>query len=136
MQDIREAFGRKLKEIRKNRDYTQEVLAEMIELSPRQLIRIENGKNFPSVETLNKISHALNIDFQNLFDFNLYNDLKYNPSTKDLNNEDIRYILTKLQTFSSDTEKLNYIKLAVDSLDNKKALEELSIIIKGMGLIN
>jgi transcriptional regulator with XRE-family HTH domain len=138
MKNLKKSFGLNLKEIRKSKKYTQESFAEMIDLSPRQLIRIESGKNFPSAETLGKISLALNTSFQNLFNFNLYDDLelfKDTTSKEDLNNNLQSYIITKMKYFSSDKNKLDYIKLAVDSLENKKALEELSLIIKGMELI-
>lgn len=71
MSGVKNAFGKKLKEIRKNRKYTQEQLAEKLDLSSRQLIRIENGQNFPSVDTLEKIIHVLNIKIKDLFNFDL-----------------------------------------------------------------
>ena len=77
MKNLKEAFGLKLKEIRKSRKLTQETLAEKIDLSPRQLIRIENGENFPSAETIGKISIALQVGLDYLFNFNWNDDLMY-----------------------------------------------------------
>lgn len=71
MPDIKKAFGKKLKEIRKGRKYTQQQFAEKLDLSSRQLIRIENGQNFPSADTLEKIIHVLNIKIKDLFNFDL-----------------------------------------------------------------
>lgn len=71
MADLKKAFGKRLKEIRKDRKYTQEQLAEKFDLSSRQLIRIENGQNFPSIETLEKIIKVLNIKIKDLFNFNI-----------------------------------------------------------------
>ena len=48
--NLKEGFGQKLKELRKSKGYTQEKLAEKLDITPRQLTRIETGDNFPSVE--------------------------------------------------------------------------------------
>ena len=67
--NLRTAFGENLKEIRKLKGLTQEKLAEMLGMSPRQMSRLESGENFPSVETLEKLSLYLEIDLKTLFDF-------------------------------------------------------------------
>lgn len=69
MFNIKEGFGLRLRELRKNRGLTQEKLAEMVDLNPRQLTRIESGENFPSSDALAKISIALQIDLKCLFDY-------------------------------------------------------------------
>ena len=69
MKEFREAFGKRIKQLRKNRRITQEQLAEIIGLNPRQLTRIETGENFPSADTLVKISKALELDVKYLFNF-------------------------------------------------------------------
>lgn len=219
MKNLREAFGLKVREIRKVKNYTQEVFAEMIDLSPRQLIRIENGENFPSADTLGKISLTLNVQLKKLFDFqwnenemyftnNLYKkpflrvikngddviikqisqskkdsfetrkNLKINeyeslitnfckktnksvtveifenkkrmaiktfhPNNKIqtiLSEEDVQKnelydeIITRISNLSSDEEKLKYIKIAMDALDDKVALEKLLILIQGIKLV-
>ena len=67
--NLKTAFGENLKYIRKSKGYTQEKLAEFLGISHRQLSRIESGDNFPSVETLEKISLYLETDLKTLFDF-------------------------------------------------------------------
>ena len=67
--NLKTAFGERLKEIRKAKGFTQERLAEVLDISQRQLTRIETGYNFPSVETLERISLYLEIDLKDLFDF-------------------------------------------------------------------
>lgn len=69
MLNLKEAFGLKLKELRKEQGLTQEKLAEIIDLTARQLSRIESGKNFISAETLAKISIALDVDLNRVFSF-------------------------------------------------------------------
>ncbi len=60
--NLKTAFGERLKEIRKAKGFTQERLAEVLDISQRQLTRIETGDNFPSVETLERISLYLETD--------------------------------------------------------------------------
>lgn len=72
---LKEGFGARLKELRKSKGFTQEKLAEKLDIAPRQLTRLERGVNFPSVETLAKISFYLEEDLKSLFDF--YWDKEY-----------------------------------------------------------
>lgn len=218
MKSLKKAFGANLKALRKSRKYTQEELAEMIDLSPRQLIRIENGDNFPSADTLGKISTLLNVNLGTLFDFkwnndtintknNLQNEVifkiikenelfhirknftnnlefnipnggltldkvetflfeiakkynkkiiveffenentlcikSFNPDTtiKDILSENdvlseqyYQYIISNLEKIKATPNKLYYLKLAFDSLDDKQALRELKTLIKWMDL--
>ena len=219
MKNLKEAFGSRLKEIRKSKKITQESLAELLDLSQRQLIRIENGENFPSSETISKISLVLGVELASLFDFRWNDDAMYfqsgvytkpsfkvvktsesvsitpssqfydkdlflqkivkdteyeaqlfnickiynKPITVDIfenkkrvsiktfhpNNEieeimsssDIKnielydYIVVKLKEISADSNKLNYVKLAMDALNTKESLDEFTHVLKGMGLI-
>lgn len=51
-----------IKDYRIKRGYTQEELAEILNISPRQLQRIENGESIPKIETLQKMALTLKID--------------------------------------------------------------------------
>jgi transcriptional regulator with XRE-family HTH domain len=50
-----------IKEYRIKNNYTQEELAEIINISPRQLQRIEKDENKTKIETIKKIIKVLNI---------------------------------------------------------------------------
>lgn len=52
--NLKQELGEKIKRIRKNRGLTQEQLAELIDISSRNLSNIELGQNFPKAETLEK----------------------------------------------------------------------------------
>ena len=67
--NIKKLLGEKIKRIRKSRGFTQEQLAEIIEISPRNMSRIEVGDCFVSSETLEKIINALNITAETLFSY-------------------------------------------------------------------
>ncbi len=65
--DFKKSFGEKLKRLRKSRNLTQEQLAEMIDIDPRNLSRIEVGSSFVKAETLDKILKALDVTAEQLF---------------------------------------------------------------------
>ncbi len=57
------------KEYRKLRKYSQEKLAEMMGISPRQLQRIENGESEPSLKTIKKLICILKIDDKDILQY-------------------------------------------------------------------
>ena len=217
MSYFKKAFGQNLKYIRKIKGYTQEQLAEMVNLNQRQLTRIENGTSFVSSEVIERLMIALNVDVKTLFDFEIKETIlcktgtdsfpyfkiiknnnviilqEYNSShskdqyeektietspddyliniSKKLNkpisaqhlsngslvktytyNPDgsiklvseqenpaqkiTEKILDKIRKITENEEKLNYINLALESIDNKVARKKLKNIIDGMDLLN
>ena len=65
--DFKKSFGEKVKRLRKNRNLTQEQLAEMIDIDARNLSKIEVGAGFVKAETLEKLMKALNVTTEELF---------------------------------------------------------------------
>lgn len=68
--NIKKELGEKIKRIRKSRGITQEQLAEMVDISSRNLSNIEIGASFVKAETLEKILDSLNITTEELFSNN------------------------------------------------------------------
>ena len=66
---IKNLLGKKIKRLRKMRGLTQEQFAEMIDITPRNLCRIEAGESFVTSETLDKILTALNVTADILFSY-------------------------------------------------------------------
>ena len=58
-----------IKENRMKQNYTQEELAEILEISTRQLQRIECNENNTKISTLKKIIKILNIPNQEILKF-------------------------------------------------------------------
>lgn len=65
--DIKKTFGEKIKRLRKANHLTQEQLAEMINIAPKNLSKIEVGATFVSAETLSKLVEALSTTTEELF---------------------------------------------------------------------
>lgn len=82
MADIKKLLGKKIKQYRENKNYTQEQLAEMIGINSRSLSLIERGSNFVTSETLEKISCALDIFPKQLFDFDEEFSSNFNTKEK------------------------------------------------------
>lgn len=65
-------LGAKIRYLRKSKKIAQEKLSEMADISPRQMVRIEMGQSFPTIENLEKIAAALNVPIQTLFENDYY----------------------------------------------------------------
>lgn len=63
------AYGKKVRQIRKDKGVSQEKLAELAELDRTYISGIENGKRNVSIETIFKIAEALNIPVIEFFEF-------------------------------------------------------------------
>ncbi|MBR2290603.1 MAG: helix-turn-helix transcriptional regulator [Clostridia bacterium] len=58
-----------IKEYRMKKNYTQEQLAEILEISPRQLQRIEKDENNTKISTLKKMIKILDIPDSEIIGF-------------------------------------------------------------------
>ena len=72
--DIKKLFGRRIKELRKKKNLSQEQFSEMINVVERNVSNIECGNNFVTAETLQKIADALCVRPRDLFDFDHLKD--------------------------------------------------------------
>ena len=91
-------FRKKNKRTTGKRGYTQERLAEIAEIEPRSLSKIECGVTFPS-KSLASIADSLEISLPHLFEFN------HIEKTVDTMKDDIRNNFDK---FNSEQIKVVY----------------------------
>ena len=73
----KELLGLKIKELRKQKKLTQEKLAEMLNLDAGYISKLEVGRNFPTIGTLEKIANVLNVELYELFQFSVGKDLDF-----------------------------------------------------------
>lgn len=112
---LRKNIGKKIKLARSKTNYTQEVLAEKISLSPRYISQLERGIAFGSASTIVGLCKALNISS----DF-LFSDLIETNSSEIIDMIDNKF----LENYSQLND---YNKKVVDRLTNdliKLQLEE------------
>ncbi len=74
MDNLKELLGKRIRELRKEKKLTQEQLAELVGIEPRNIIKIENSQTFPRVQTLEKILEVLDVSPQDLFRFTHLDD--------------------------------------------------------------
>ena len=61
-------LGERIKSLRKQKDLTQEKLAELAKVDPKSIIQIEGGKRNPTYKTLGRIASALNVRISKLLE--------------------------------------------------------------------
>jgi DNA-binding XRE family transcriptional regulator len=62
-------LGRNIQRARKDKEYTQEKLAEILNISRTHMGHIEQGRKTPSLELLEKIAKALRIKVKDIIPF-------------------------------------------------------------------
>lgn len=67
MSGIKDLFGKRIKELRKEKRLTQEHLAELVGIDTRNLIKIENAQTFPRSQTLDKLIEVLEVTPSEIF---------------------------------------------------------------------
>lgn len=102
-------LGKRIKELRKQANYTQEQLSEIINIDITTLSGIESGRHFPSLPTIEKIANTLKVDLQVLFNFNHLKTLE------DMKNE----IIKNLDTLTPDDVKFIHKFIDQKYLQNK-----------------
>ena len=88
MNKIKELLGKRIKELREKRGYTQQQLAEKVGIDQRNLSKIECGITFPS-KSLEELARCLHISLPELFDLDhlKVNDVEKKVIMKDIINE-------------------------------------------------
>lgn len=65
--EVLKAFGKKLKQLRQERNLTQKALALKMDVEISQISRIERGLNNPTLTTLLQLAHCLEVNVCHLF---------------------------------------------------------------------
>jgi transcriptional regulator with XRE-family HTH domain len=67
MTSLREIFAHNLKEKRRNCGFSQAKLAEMVNVSVHHIATIETARNYPTLDLVERMANALNIEIYELF---------------------------------------------------------------------
>lgn len=73
MENLTKQLGKRVKELRKHRGYTQESLAQRADISDKYLSEVERGECKVSVEVLNKVASGLHVNLHDLVNFDSAN---------------------------------------------------------------
>ena len=74
--NIKNLFGRKIKEYRKKKNLTQAQLAELVNVDDKHISCIESGKNFPSADLIERLATSLGVEPKDLFEFYYLQDIE------------------------------------------------------------
>jgi transcriptional regulator with XRE-family HTH domain len=69
MNSLKTRFGKRLRQVRRERDLTQEQLAEALGVSVEAVSNFERGVHAPSFESLEKLAEVLQVSVYQLFLF-------------------------------------------------------------------
>ena len=67
--DERKLLGQRIKDLRKLRGYTQEQLAEIIDINPKYLSSVERGEENPTLDLFLRLVQGLEVELLDLFRF-------------------------------------------------------------------
>ncbi len=94
-----EQIGSFLKELRKEKDYTQEQIAEKFGVSNRTVSRWENGNNMPDLDVLIEISDFYDVDLREI--------LNGERKNEEMNKEMKETVLQAVDYTNTEAEKYN-----------------------------
>ncbi len=100
MKTTKELLGARIKELRKLRKLTQDELSEKIDIDAKHMSRIEVGGSYPSLDTLEKMASALNVEMKDFFEF------------------------------AHEAKRSKEIRQALDSLAKETDIEKLRLLLK------
>lgn len=107
--DIKKNVGKRIREYRKSKSYTQDELAEIVGIDTVSLSKIETGRNYPSSENLMKLAEALDAE---VYEFFIKDMVKTNDELLD----DIYKEINKMKT---DSKKLHTLLVSAKTLNSK-----------------
>lgn len=93
-------FGKKLRELREKRGFTQEELGEKLNIEWQHVSRLENGKNLPSCAILIGIANVFDIDVRTLVDYDYLDE-----------NTDLDKMIKELLDQSTNEQKKTFYKI-------------------------
>lgn len=65
--EIKQLIGSRIKELRRLKNMSQETLSEKVGISSKYLSSIERGKENPTLDTLIRLSKALDVELYDMF---------------------------------------------------------------------
>lgn len=69
MGNLKVLFGGRVRQLRIERNITQEKLAEAMDVSVRYISDIENGVTWPRADKIEKIAQVFEVKYRDLFNF-------------------------------------------------------------------
>ena len=94
--EINKKLGKRIQYLRLQKGFSQEKLAEAINIATTSLSYVETGRGFMTLVTLEKLAKVLDVELYEIFKFSSI------ESTEDMYD----YIISKLKIIRNDDEKM------------------------------
>jgi len=103
-------IGSNIKKLRELRDFSQQSLASDLNISQKQMSRIENNEVSPTLDLVSTICKALGVNLQELLDFTeskIFNNITNNQKGKYVayNNTDIKQVQDLYEKLLAEKER-------------------------------
>ena len=95
-------FSENLRSIRKERNLTQDSLAELVHTSKQVLSRYENGMRIPKISMVEKLADALNVSITELTGDDAPDNSEFSPDTPEPQRRKWRMISAGTLTMSDE----------------------------------
>lgn len=113
MSNLSKILGKRIKSLRKDKGWSQEELAHIAKINRSFMGEIERGEKSPTISSLEKITNALEISFEELFRY-------IQPCQSSENRtKDLSIIIEKLYFLSESDQKI-----MLDIIDNILLISE------------
>lgn len=99
MSDIAKLIGERIRNFRKERDWSQEEFADIANINRTYIGQLERGERSATLDSLEKITGALGITFEDLF-------RHLQPSTEYKDNTTLSYIINILNTLDLENQEI------------------------------
>ena len=96
---IKHIIGERIRDKRKEKGLSQEELAERADIHPTYIGQLERGEKSATIDSLEKVTAALEITFDELFSH-------LQPSTEFKDNTTLCRIINKLNTMNTENQKV------------------------------
>ncbi len=112
------AIHDKIRELRKEKNWTQAELAKKLEMHPVNMTKLEQGKNMPSADTLIRLSEIFNVSI----DYLLSEEVQKRESTI-LKDKELLETFAKVERMDSRSKEI--VKELLDSFLLKQQLGDM-----------
>ncbi len=118
------SLGQKLKELRKEKGWSQDEFAHAAEIDGRQVSRYENDRVMPSIEVVIRMAKAYNVSI----DFLLLEDVPRRPLLAVAHTTELAERIMGLDSLSEDDERS--ILHMLEAIQAKNRLKEIAAEVK------
>jgi len=112
VQNLEEIIGKRIKEYRSNQNLSLRMLAERCGLSANTISLIERGENSATISSLDKISEALNIPIDDLFQKNQKKSVFYLKSGEGLKKKSYNFEIETLG-FGFENQQIEPLRVTI-----------------------